>query len=373
MATCFSEGDLLSANINTSGPATVSGERLDTVNVTRIKELKESIDAHNNAVVELLISNKDLKDKRVKIESAFRACKEAFVEVSAAYVSLLENGMLKSNLNSIKSVVGEAVSEVCNKLMGASNSQYASRSACAPTASTYAAVAATQVSTKSSVKVARGPSIEIPKTTNLIITPAEDSVEKYASSNDTREAFRKIIKPADFNLRVKKISAVKKSGIRIEALTVDLSKMMNSSALSNAGLRLIKETRVNPRMLVQGVPSELTKKEIKADIMALNLENEDAAGLRIIYKFPVKKNRRTTSCIIEVSLDIRVSLLKDKHIFVGYHACKISDYVRVLQCFKCLAFGHFAENCKSSPLCGHCAGSHEMRDNKKQAPSLRKL
>lgn len=31
-----------------------------------------------------------------------------------------------------------------------------------------------------------------------------------------------------------------------------------------------------------------------------------------------------------------------------------------MQCLKCLAFGHFARECKSKATCGLCSGGHEM-------------
>jgi len=55
-------------------------------------------------------------------------------------------------------------------------------------------------------------------------------------------------------------------------------------------------------------------------------------------------------------------LVKNKYIYVNYSACRVSDYVKVLQCYKCLAFGHFAKHCRFTAICGHCAGGHELRE-----------
>lgn len=42
--------------------------------------------------------------------------------------------------------------------------------------------------------------------------------------------------------------------------------------------------------------------------------------------------------------------------------CRFADYVKVLQCYRCLSFGHFAKDCKRGSFCGHCAGIHATRD-----------
>ena len=143
--------------------------------------------------------------------------------------------------------------------------------------------------------------------------------------------------------------------------------MENATALADAGLRLERENKLNPRLLIRGVPCGLSPEEIQANIVALNLKDQDINKVKVIYLFPPREKRKTTNCVIEVSPDIRNLLMRENHIFIGYSSCKFSDHVRVLQCYKCLAFGHFAKDCKSSPLCGHCAGRHELRDCDRRA------
>jgi len=50
---------------------------------------------------------------------------------------------------------------------------------------------------KSRMWVARGPSFEVSKITNLIVILREDSSAKY-KSKETKDALRKIIKPLDY-------------------------------------------------------------------------------------------------------------------------------------------------------------------------------
>ncbi|KMQ86751.1 reverse transcriptase [Lasius niger] len=68
------------------------------------------------------------------------------------------------------------------------------------------------------------------------------------------------------------------------------------------------------------------------------------------------------SCVIEVKPEVRKVLLERGRIFLRYAACALADHVRIVQCFKCLSFGHYAANCKGKPSCGHCTGEHEMKD-----------
>jgi len=200
----------------------------------------------------------------------------------------------------------------------------------------------------------------IPKTTNLLVLP-KDSV-KFSNSRDTRKVFQRALKPSDYNLKVKSISSVKNKGIRVEAYSVDLSKIRDSRELEETGLKLVQKNKMYPRLIVHGIPCGMTKEDLRSEIIALNLKDIDTSEIKIVYVFPPKENHKYTNCILEVPPNIRTVLLKEKHVFVNFLACRISDYINVLQCFKCLVFGHLARHYKFSALYGHCAGDHETKE-----------
>lgn len=62
-----------------------------SISVERISRLRQSIDRHNKIVASLLLFSKELIERRTQIESAFRLCKKAFVEVATALMELLED------------------------------------------------------------------------------------------------------------------------------------------------------------------------------------------------------------------------------------------------------------------------------------------
>lgn len=190
---------------------------------------------------------------------------------------------------------------------------------------------------RSRVRVARGPDLEIPKTTDFLILPCDNNREKYGTSRDTKEALVRAVKPSDFDLRVKRITLARNNGVRIEAHSVDLTKMKDSSELVKAGLKIEQEIKLNPRLIIHGVPHGLFAGEVESEIVALNLKEQDKSKvhLQVVYIFPPKSNRTTTNCIVEcLTPDIRSLLLREKHVYINYSACSFSDHVRVLQCFK---------------------------------------
>ncbi|XP_011685781.1 PREDICTED: uncharacterized protein LOC105448737 [Wasmannia auropunctata] len=200
-----------------------------------------------------------------------------------------------------------------------------------------------------------------PKLTSLIVTPREDASQRFTTSDETKMALQRAIKPSDYNLKVKRVTSVKNNGVRVEALSVDLPKIRESAELRGAGLRLVEEKRANPRLLIRGVLFRLSGDDIRSELITLNLRNFDPAEVKVTHVYTPTRDRGTTSCVIEVTPGIRSFLLAEGQVFISFSACSVSDFVRVLQCYKCLAFGHMAKNCKFDPLCGHCAGDHETR------------
>jgi len=303
------------------------------MNASKINALRQSINRHNDNVSKILLASKESLDRRTQIESAFRACKEAFIELSSAYLTLLENGTASPiTSEELKNVIDKSVSKVGDSLLARISGLSEPRENVSSNISykpSYASIASVD-----SAK-ARGFTLDIPKTTNLLILPKDDV--KFSNSRDTRDVFPKTLKLSDYDLKVKNISAVKNKGIRVEAHSVDLPKIRDSRKPEEAGLKLMQENKMHPRLIIHGVPCCMTKEDLRSEIIALNLKDADTSEVKIVYVFSPKKNRKFTNCL-EVPPNIRTILLKEKHAFVNFLACRISDYINVLHCFKCLAF-----------------------------------
>lgn len=325
------------------------------MNASRVYALRRSLSEHANTVSKLLLTGKDKSERRLQIESAFNMCKEAFFELSTVYLCLLNEKKRNDSLSldAVKDMISSALTQVKTEL-----TQSCSSCECRTSTRTYASVTG---SSGTSTGIAYGPPASVSKSTNIMVIPKKDTLNKFVSSKDIKDTFQKIIKPSDFNLKVNRIVPTRNKGVRIEAHSVDMSKIKDSKELDRAGLKVEQMTKIKPRLIVHDVPVGMSKEDIKAELIALNLDKQKDCDLNVIYIFPPKKNRNFASCIIEVSPDIRTKLLQGSHVYVNYSACRLSDYVRVLQCYRCLAFGHLSRNCTAPPLCGHCAEDHEMR------------
>lgn len=354
-------------NLNISG---ISERQAGIINVSRVNALRASINRHSDAASKALLASKESLNNRTAIESAFHACRDAFMEVSSFLINMLEDRSSNMNVTAgvMKKAVTDALSDFHERNSSALSLDGLSKGTLSEDHRSYASIVR---SAKPEVRVSGGPTVELTNTTSFIITPDTKNRDKYESSQETKEALRKVFKPSECGLQVNKLTRAKNNGVRIEAISPDLEQIKAHPGLAKAGLTVCENMKSNPRLIVHGVPVEMSAVEIKDELIVQNLKEKSDLDVKVIYIFKNKPNRKSTSCILEVSPAVRKALHSNGRIYLRYAACSFADHVSILQCFRCLSFGHMAKDCKSGPFCGYCAGSHEMKECKRreQAPT----
>lgn len=149
--------------------------------------------------------------------------------------------------------------------------------------------------------------------------------------------------------------------VRIMAKSSEIEKIKTMPALKEAGLNIKQFEKLNPRLIVRGVPVDIDRGSFVRNLVRQNLADAKEDDIKLVYWFPVGE-RRTSSVVVEVPPHIRSCLLSQGRVYINWSSCSIADHVRVTQCFKCLAIGHISKNCRADrDTCGHCSGGHESR------------
>lgn len=128
-----------------------------------------------------------------------------------------------------------------------------------------------------------------------------------------------------------------------------------------------------PTINVVGVPSGITKDELKHEIfqqnpvikkLHLDLSGEGEGKFSILSISKLKNSQEISKATIGVSNTIRdyIANGSNDRIYLGNGTCKVYDSFHVKRCFKCQKFGHISEKCKNVSVCGFCSGSHQTRD-----------
>lgn len=202
------------------------------------------------------------------------------------------------------------------------------------------------------MRVSGGTAIEAPNTTSFLIVPDESSSSKYVSAQDIKETMSRVFRPADCGLRVNKLMLMKSGGVRVVAQSPDLDRVRAHSGLAEAGLKIKTNEKLNLRLIVHGVFTEMNLEEIKKEHIVQNLEDDAADQIKVIYWFKPRQDKQTSGCILEVSPEVRKILLERGRVYLRYAACSLADHIRIVQCFKCLSFGYFAADCKEFRFVG---------------------
>lgn len=83
------------SNLNTG----ISERSFEVLNASRVNALRATVDRHSDTVSKLLLASKESLEKKAIIEAAFRACRDAFMEVSTVLVNLLDERSATANLS----------------------------------------------------------------------------------------------------------------------------------------------------------------------------------------------------------------------------------------------------------------------------------
>ncbi|KAL7305425.1 hypothetical protein TKK_0002168 [Trichogramma kaykai] len=108
--------------------------------------------------------------------------------------------------------------------------------------------------------------------------------------------------------------------------------------LAAVGLEVKPSSLLDPRLIVHGVPVELTGDEIGE---CIKRDMPSTSSIKLVYLYPAG-NKKQRSCVIEVSADTRRLLLSRGRVNLPWHSCRVEDHLPIMQCFKCSGFSHIA-------------------------------
>ena len=130
--------------------------------------------------------------------------------------------------------------------------------------------------------------------------------------------------------------------------------------------------KISPKVVVFDVENEMMNEDLVKELYEKNLKNAGVSEDE--FKERVNRTNRkgmTVGNVIEISNRMRDVLVSESRVYVKWRACKrVKEFVNVLKCHKCFAFGHVMRECsvdgrlcesghlkekyKSASLCQNC-------------------
>lgn len=143
----------------------------------------------------------------------------------------------------------------------------------------------------------------------------------------------------------------------------DANKILPKLARNFSGnAKIAKAAPVIPQIKLINLPVDTDQGTLKTALISQNstLSQADFVVSRV-YTIDTGK-RSYSNAILDCSLPTQTAILSLNFLMFAGRKRFVHEYVNVLQCTKCLCFGHMSSNCTSPVVCRKCAESHEVSD-----------
>ena len=222
-----------------------------------------------------------------------------------------------------------------------------------PPVVSYAAAVA---STSASASDVKRPKIKTPVSRPAIVIGSSSSDVK--TSKDVIGVFRKDVKFTDVAFAPAKVQPVSNGKVRVEFADVSQRDVTLKKLSGVTSLRAEPARRVRPLVVLKGVSRDVDVGDV-IDVIGRQNPSVSVTGDSLRVRF-VRRNRKDElyNVVLEVSPDVRVQLLQLGRVNVNHQRVNVSDFSSLVQCFKCLGFGHTQAKCTADvKSCSHCAAS----------------
>lgn len=142
---------------------------------------------------------------------------------------------------------------------------------------------------------------------------------------------------------------------REDAATIQSSLAGDLDLGKKIDVSLAKSKRT--RILVFGVPERVTPNEVMEELKTA--PNQEDSDNKFIKEIP---GRRGRNMIFELNHKEATTLIDQRKILLQYQVLHIAECHRVIRCFKCQKYGHFAHKCGRSQVCPICSGPHAAQE-----------
>lgn len=159
-------------------------------------------------------------------------------------------------------------------------------------------------------------------------------------------------------VKVKSVRALKNGGVAVIAKSsADVQTIKtNAKTFAAAGLSVTEPRMGEPRLLIVGVPADLTDGQLVGDIVKSNLTGlattEELAAIRVLGR--LKKGSGNVDVVLDVPKKLRECLLNEGRLYVGWMSYRVREHEMVSRCYGCGSYGHLLARCTIGRLCHNC-------------------
>ncbi|CAG9793078.1 unnamed protein product [Diatraea saccharalis] len=214
---------------------------------------------------------------------------------------------------------------------------------------------------------------KIPKTLHSIIVSSSNQLD---TSEEVLNKAKEKIEAKKEGLRIDRIRKCKDARIIIGCETIEQINKIEDKLKYSKGLKVEKIKNKDPLVILKDVYNDIGDEEILQAIKEQNSNIfqdliEDDKIMRIKFKKSTK-NKNATHVALQVRPALWQRMTGAGYLHVDLQRVRVEDQSPVVQCTKCLEFGHGRKFCTAgADRCSHCGGPHlrtECPDREEKPP-----
>jgi hypothetical protein len=170
------------------------------------------------------------------------------------------------------------------------------------------------------------------------------------------------VNPTEIKMGITSLRMLRDGRVMIEPSSKNEIEALGNKIEETCGVELEVniQKRRNPRLVLLGIPEDITIENIEETLAKQNPELDIKEG-DIRAKFCYTTKPETRNLVIEVDSGTRKKLIQAR-IKLGWAISRVDDYTVAERCFRCSRYNHTFRDCKGEETCPLCNGSHKLRD-----------
>lgn len=201
---------------------------------------------------------------------------------------------------------------------------------------------------------------ETPRPSDVVMTKAKQMIIKMRNSREALEVKETLMKSDELKEKIR-INTPTKRRARVMILSVEpeiseervaeeIAGVLEERCLDWTGGPLLRQ-----KLKDLDLP-EQSRKSIE------DLCKDKKPDFKIVRKISTKLGK--INWVLDVDVDTKEWLLSRKRICFNFTRYRIVEYVNIIRCFRCQAYGHMSGNCSSEQKCPICSGDHRLSECK---------
>lgn len=193
-----------------------------------------------------------------------------------------------------------------------------------------------------------------------------ESADPRHTSDDVLNEVKRTVDVVELGIGVSRVRKIRNQKVVVACDTGE-GRALLQEALRKSGGKLTASpvAQRNPLLRLMEVAPDLSDRKleeavIKQNAGAISGTPQDGRSIKVI-----RRTRGRTDAVQNVIVEVSPALwqaLQNRRIKLGYQSGVLAvDHSPLVQCYKCMGFGHMARECTKGACCGHCSGAHETR------------